>query len=374
MKKSIFTLAFLLFVAVQIFAQTQQAINFQAIARDSNGDPIKNQSVPVEFIIRKNGINGTQEYTSNVNFYTTDDCGLFTARIGVQNAQQFAQINWADGTKFLDVKVNNVSIGNQQMVSVPYALYAEKTNLQAGTGISVSGNTISNSGDTNPNDDIKNGDSAGGGLSGTYPNPSIGANSVGSNQIINGSITSADLAPGIIPSPVETYIFDERYPHNTKPTTWSNTTDGTPLSNAFNTRKINTSIYSTPNASNVTLSPSTGQITFKPGVYLIQASAPAFIVARHKLFLRDVQNNSILLTGTDEFSNINTNGHSRSFITGVLVVTGADKIAKLDHYLSTADVNSGGVELGVNNSVSTPNINWNSISEIFTTILIQKIQ
>lgn len=93
MKKSIFTLAFLLFVAVQIFAQTPQAINFQAIARNSDGDPIMNQSVPVEFIIRKNGMSGTQEYTSNVNFFTTDACGLFTAQIGVQNASQFAQIN-----------------------------------------------------------------------------------------------------------------------------------------------------------------------------------------------------------------------------------------------------------------------------------------
>ena len=162
---------------------------------------------------------------------------------------------------------------------------------------------------------------------------------------------------------------------NTKPTTWSNTTDGTPLSNAFNTRKVNTPVYpTTPNPSNVTLSPSTGQLTFKPGVYLIQASAPAYIVSWHKLFLRDVSDDSFLLTGTDAFSNVTTNGHSRSFITGVLVVTGTNKIARLDHWLGTTDVNAGGVELGPQNSAGTPSINWNSISEVYTTILIQKIQ
>ncbi len=372
MKKSIFTLAFLLFAAAQIFAQTPQAINFQAVARNSAGEPIKNQSVPVEFIIRKNGMNGTQEYTSNVNFYTTDDCGMFTAQIGLQNAAQFAQINWADGTKFLEVKVNNATIGNQQMVSVPYALYAEKTNLQAGTGISVSGNTINNSGDTNANDDVKIGDAAGGGLSGTYPNPSIGANSVGSNQIINGSITTADLASGVIPSPVETYIFDERYPHNTIPTTWSNTTNGTPLPNAFNTRKLNTIAYATPNANNVTLNAATGVLTFKPGVYLIQASAPSFSASRHKIFLRDPLNNSILLTGTDAFAAPGLDAQSLSLINGVLVVTGSDKFARIDHYLATTSGN--GQDLGPSNTVSTPNIPWNSISEIYTTILIQKIQ
>jgi hypothetical protein len=198
MKKSIFTLAFLLFVAVQIFAQTPQAINFQAVARNANGDPKANTAVEVRFIIHKNSMNGQTEYDSGVQSTQTDDCGMFALQIGSTNSTDFANINWASGIKFLEVRVDGTMIGNQQMVSVPYALYAEKTNLQAGTGISVSGNTISNSGDTNPNDDIKIGDAAGGGLSGTYPNPNIGVNSVGSSQIINGSITAADLASGAI--------------------------------------------------------------------------------------------------------------------------------------------------------------------------------
>lgn len=70
----------------------------------------------------------------------------------------------------------------------------------AGTGISISGTTITNTGDTNAADDLTNASMAGGDLTGPFSNLQIGANTIGTNEIMNGSITGADLAAGVIPA------------------------------------------------------------------------------------------------------------------------------------------------------------------------------
>ncbi|MBN8681644.1 MAG: hypothetical protein J0L99_03295 [Chitinophagales bacterium] len=127
MKQSIFSLVFLLFAAAQLLAQTPQLINFQAVARTANGDPKANVTVQVEFIIRENSMSGTVKYNSGAQNLQTDACGMFTAKIGSTNTADFANIDWSSGTKFLEVKADGLTIGNQQMVSVPYALYAEST-------------------------------------------------------------------------------------------------------------------------------------------------------------------------------------------------------------------------------------------------------
>lgn len=78
------------------------------------------------------------------------------------------------------------------------------TTYDAGPGISVTGSspnlTINNTGDTNAADDLTNATNFGGDLSGTYNNLQINANAVGTNEVVDGSITAADLAAGLIPT------------------------------------------------------------------------------------------------------------------------------------------------------------------------------
>jgi hypothetical protein len=97
-------------------------------------------------------VNGTVLY-SETQQTTTNSYGLFTLAIGKGTpvTGTFAGINWASGTdKFLKVEIapaGGVSYqlqGTTQLLSVPYALYAEKTRLLAGNNtINITnGNTI----------------------------------------------------------------------------------------------------------------------------------------------------------------------------------------------------------------------------------------
>ncbi|MBK7222937.1 MAG: hypothetical protein IPH94_16965 [Saprospiraceae bacterium] len=72
--------------------------------------------------------------------------------------------------------------------------------LVSGAGISITGNTVTNTGDLNGADDINIGTSAGGDLTGSYPNPTVAANAIGSSEITDATIGAMDMAPGVIPT------------------------------------------------------------------------------------------------------------------------------------------------------------------------------
>ena len=68
------------------------------------------------------------------------------------------------------------------------------TEFQAGNGISIIGNTISNTGDTDASDDITTGTQAQGDLTGFFPNLQLQNNAVDGAAIADGSVQGADLA------------------------------------------------------------------------------------------------------------------------------------------------------------------------------------
>ncbi|MFN0174536.1 MAG: hypothetical protein ACKVU0_07820 [Saprospiraceae bacterium] len=69
-----------------------------------------------------------------------------------------------------------------------------------GTGISVVGTVITNTGDTDASNDLTTASVAAGDVTGVFSNLQIAASAVGTNEIANASITAADLAPGVIPA------------------------------------------------------------------------------------------------------------------------------------------------------------------------------
>lgn len=126
----------LLVVLFPIFlkAQSPQAIPYQAIARDANGNPLPNQPISLQFSIHDATINGTIVYqeTQSVN---TNQFGLFICNLGsgIPIVGTLATVNWGSDLKFLQVEMDPLGgtsytdMGTTQLMSVPYALYAQNS-------------------------------------------------------------------------------------------------------------------------------------------------------------------------------------------------------------------------------------------------------
>ena len=104
-------------------------IPYQAEVRNDSGEVLANANVNVRFTLHELTANGAVSY-QETHALTTNELGLFAATIGAGTATQgtFASNNWAQTTKFLQVEVDTgngyITMGNQQLMSVPYALYA----------------------------------------------------------------------------------------------------------------------------------------------------------------------------------------------------------------------------------------------------------
>ena len=129
MKKLFFTV-FILAIANTIFAQAPEAINYQTVVRNSSGAVIANQPVKLGFLIHDGSPSGTVVY-AEIDSGTTNQFGLFSTAIGrgVVSGSAFSSINWATGNKYLETDYYTsptlyIQMGIEELLSVPYALYA----------------------------------------------------------------------------------------------------------------------------------------------------------------------------------------------------------------------------------------------------------
>jgi BclB C-terminal domain-containing protein len=132
MKKFTLMLAVFVLAIATTFAQTPQLINYQAVVRNAGGDPVTNQNVALRFSIHNGSTSGTVVYEETQNL-STNALGLVNIQIGngTPVSGTFGTVNWATGTKYLQVEAditggsNYTSLANVQLVSVPYALNAK---------------------------------------------------------------------------------------------------------------------------------------------------------------------------------------------------------------------------------------------------------
>ena len=134
MKKFFTIFCFALFASTAL-GQAPQGINYQAVARDMGGNIIANTQILIDISIVKDSVGGVSVCDESFS-PTTNNFGLFTLEIGSDNMLDFYNIDWSDGPYFLEVYINGNYAGTSQLLSVPYALYAEtaETSLDAFSG------------------------------------------------------------------------------------------------------------------------------------------------------------------------------------------------------------------------------------------------
>lgn len=130
--KKIIAICAVLVMATSVFAQAPNKMSYQAIIRDGSNNLVSSTPVGIQISILQNSASGTAVYvetqtpTSNVNGLVSIEIGTGTVVSG-----NFTTIDWANGPYFIKSETDptggtNYTIsGTSQLLSVPYALYAE---------------------------------------------------------------------------------------------------------------------------------------------------------------------------------------------------------------------------------------------------------
>lgn len=130
-----------LIISCAAFAQSPQTFNYQGVARDNAGNPLSSTDIAIKIEIRQYTVNGSVVY-SEENTEGTNQFGLFSLKVGngYNQVGNFSTIDWADGPYYMEVSLdpdltnNFTSMGTSQLLSVPYALYAETAGNAGATG------------------------------------------------------------------------------------------------------------------------------------------------------------------------------------------------------------------------------------------------
>jgi uncharacterized protein (TIGR02145 family) len=117
----------------QLQAQAPQGFNYQAMVRNSSGDLILNTNVYFKFNIMQGSQTSPPVFTE-IHYVPTDDLGQVNLVIGqatTGTTGTFSELDWSLGSYYLGIELDTgsgyVAMGTTQLLSIPYALYAENS-------------------------------------------------------------------------------------------------------------------------------------------------------------------------------------------------------------------------------------------------------
>lgn len=235
--KKLFTLLALV-VTLIATAQAPQGFNYQATVRNSSGALITNQNVLFKFNIMLNSQTSLPVY-SETHFAPTDDLGQVNLVIGQGTATigTFSNINWGNGTYYLGIELNTgsgyVAMGTTQLLSVPFALYANSAgNSQSTTPNLASVLAVNNGANNLQIKDVQNPTDAQDAVTMSYLETQIATLQAQITSLQNASVAplpNVTIGTQIWSSTnldVTTYRDGTPIPQVTDPTQWLNLTTG----------------------------------------------------------------------------------------------------------------------------------------------------
>jgi len=122
----------LFFISNLTIAQVPNSFNFQSLARDLSGNRIPNKNIGLEFALVQQNPTGNVVYIETHKIETNTN-GVYSVEIGKGIAQlgEIALLDWTKGPYFLRIALDETGgqnyriVGTSELISVPYALYAE---------------------------------------------------------------------------------------------------------------------------------------------------------------------------------------------------------------------------------------------------------
>jgi len=153
--KNILKIAFsfyLLLSTFYLYSQVPQKFNYQGIARDAKGNPMARQLMSLKIIVLPTSDATEGEY-EEIQSVTTNEFGLYNLQIGngTPLKGEMKTVKWETGNKYIKVLIDPtggndfVDAGTTQLLSVPYAIYADKAGMAKTTNNNDRAGSVSTS-------------------------------------------------------------------------------------------------------------------------------------------------------------------------------------------------------------------------------------